>query len=120
LVSHPLSSENSSDYEKLSSGMLFLYINGIACGGVQRGTTDNIHQDNAKGITLQGTSATLEVHEIRAYNSYLTADQVLSLYILNIGNIDSLIAKYESNDIIDSEGNVTVDSLPEDARYVVI
>lgn len=119
-VSHPASQSGSSEYEILNSQMLYLYIDGIMSGGIQRGSTDAIYQSDPANITLKGTDSTLEVYGMRAYNTYLTDSQVLDLFILDIDNVDDLIAKYELNSILDSEGNVTVDSLPDDARYVII
>ncbi|WP_313418838.1 hypothetical protein [Sphingobacterium multivorum] len=119
-VSHPTSVNGSSDYEVLNSQMLYLYIDGIMSGSVQRGNTDSIYQAVPVDITLKGQNATLEVYGMRAYNTYLTDSQVLDLFILDMDNVDDLIAKYNQNAILDNEGNVTVDSLPADARYVII
>lgn len=111
----------ASDYEKENSGMLYLFIDGILTGIAQRGEGDNIYQTGTPArITMQGDSATLDVYTVRAYNNYLTADQVLDIYMLDLNSVEEIIAKYESNAVIDAEGDVTVESLPVGMRYVIV
>ena len=43
-VSFPIATDGSSDYEKENTEMVYLYINGIMSGAVQRGTSDSIYQ----------------------------------------------------------------------------
>ena len=119
-VSHPASTTTSSAYEKLNENMLYLYIDGIMSGGVQRVASDNIYQANPVNITLQGGAAILDVYNVRAYNSYLSPDQILAIYILDKNNLDDILATYNRNAVVDSEGDVTIESLPKDARYVII
>lgn len=120
-VSMPEAGANSSDYEKMKSGMVFLYINGIAVGAAQRETGDNIYQSpSPASITFEGKGSTLDVYNIRCYNNYLTDEQVLSIFMIDLPTVDEILAKYEFNNIIDSEGDITVESLPDGTRYVII
>lgn len=120
-VSMPSATANSSDYEKLHTDMIYLYINGARVGGAQREAGDNIYQSpNPASITLEGNGSTLDVYSIRCYNNYLTADQALALYMIDLPTVEQILAKYEFNNIIDAEGDITVESLPEGTRYMII
>ena len=68
-VSYPKAVANSSDHEKLNTEMVYLYINGIMSGCVQRGTSDNIYQTTPQYIKLGASGATTDVYLIRCYGS---------------------------------------------------
>ncbi|MDM1523853.1 CotH kinase family protein [Empedobacter sp. 225-1] len=120
-VSMPTALSNASEYETVNTDMVFLYINGVLSGGVQRGSGDNIYQTGVPTyITMGNDNAILDVYNTRCYNSYLTHDQVLNIFMLDLSTVDEIMAKYKANAIIDSEGDVTVESLPDGARYVII
>lgn len=120
IVSFPEYTDGASDYEKQNSNMLYLYINGIIVGGVQRGDSDNIYQASAQNITLGSDSATLDVYLIRAWNNFLTDSQVLSCYILDQDSVDDLLSLYNENDILDDNGEISVDSVQDGTRCVII
>ena len=119
-VSFPKSSDGSSDYEKENTEMVYLYINGIMSGSVQRGTSDSIYQAMASYVEMGSDGATLDVYLMRGYNTFLTDDQMLSCYILDQETADELIDEYNSNDILDDNGNVSVDNVPDGMRVVII
>lgn len=119
-VSFPKSSDGSSDYEKENTEMVYLYINGIMSGSVQRGTSDSIYQSTPSYINMGADGATLEVYLMRGYNTFLTDDQMLSCYILDQETVDELIDEYNSNDILDDNGNVSVENIPDGMRVVIV
>lgn len=119
-VSFPQSKSESSEYEKNNSEMVYLYINGVMCAGVQRGPTDSVYQATPMPIKIGSTKATIDVNSIRAYNTFLTDDQVLALYILGQPKVDDLIAEYKQNDVLNSEGDISVESAPAGLRVVII
>lgn len=119
-VSFPSSGDLSSSYEKENTDMLYLYINGIMSGAVQRASSDTIYQTNPKNIEFGSDKATLDVYTIKAYSDYLTDTQVLDSYILNQNSIDDIFTKYEENNVIDINGNVSVDTVPNGMRYIII
>lgn len=119
-VSFPKSSDGSSDYEKENTEMVYLYINGIMSGSVQRGTSDSIYQSIPSYINMGAEGATLDVYLMRGYNTFLTDDQMLSCYILDQETVDELIDEYNSNDILDDNGNVSVDNVPDGMRVVIV
>ena len=119
-VSFPKSTDGSSDYEKRNTEMVYLYINGIMSGSVQRSTSDSVYQAIPAYIGLGSDGATTDVYLMRAYGTYLSDSQVLETYMIDQDSADGMMALYESNDVIDENGNVTVDSVPEGMRYIII
>lgn len=119
-VAYPKAGAQSTADEKLNDGMLYLYVNGIMSGGVQRGASDGIYQGTPQYVTMGSNDCTLDVYSMRAYNTYLTDSQMLDAYMLDLGGADELIAKYGENDVLDQNGEITVDSLPEGLPYIII
>lgn len=119
-VSFPKSASGSSEYEKLNTEMVYLYINGIMSGSVQRSASDIIYQSDPQFVTMGADGATLDVYLLRAYNTYLSDSQVLDCYMIDQDSVDDMFALYESNNVIDDNGNVTVDSVPDGMRYIII
>lgn len=119
-VSFPKSADGSSDYEKLNSEMVYLFINGIMSGSVQRATSDSVYQATPSYIELGADGATTDVYLMRAYNMYLSDSQVLECYMVDQEDSDTMMTLYENNDVIDENGNVTVDSVPDGMRYIII
>lgn len=119
-VSFPKSVDLSSEYEKQNTEMVYLYINGIMSGSVQRPTSDSIYQGEPSYIELGAEGATIDVYSMRAYDSYLSDSQVLDCYLIGLDSVDELIQKYNENNVIDDNGNVTVDNVPDGMRYVIV
>ena len=119
-VSFPKSTDGSSDYEKRNTEMVYLYINGIMSGSVQRSTSDSVYQASPAHIELGSDGATTDVYLMRAYDTYLSDSQVLETYMIDQDSAERMMALYESNDVIDENGNVTVDSVPDGMRYIII
>lgn len=119
-VSFPKSASGSSEYEKLNTEMVYLYINGIMSGSVQRSASDSIYQSDPQFVTMGADGATLDVYLLRAYKTYLSDSQVLDCYMIDQDSVDDMFALYESNNVIDDNGNVTVDSVPDGMRYIII
>lgn len=100
--------------------MVYLYINGIMSGSVQRATSDSIYQASPAYIELGSDGATTDVYLIRAYDTYLSDSQVLETYMIDQDSSDMMMSMYESNNVIDENGNVTVDSVPDGMRYIIV
>ncbi len=119
-VSFPKAYEGSSDYEKKNTEMVYLYINGIMSGSVQRSTSDSVYQSTPQNITMGAIGATLDVYLVRAYNNYLSDAQVLDCYMVDQNSADELISLYNRNNVIDENGNVTTESVPKGMRYIIV
>ena len=83
-VSFPKSTDGSSDYEKLNTEMVYLYINGIMSGSVQRATSDSVYQATPSYIGLGADGATTDV--------YLMPSGTLSTVTLPLSSITSLLS----------------------------
>lgn len=119
-VAYPKATAQSTDAEKLNDNMLYLYVNGIMSGAVQRGASDSIYQADPQNITMGTDGCRTDVYSMRAYSTYLTDAQMLDAYIIDLGGADELLEKYEENNVLDGNGGITVDSLPEGLPYIVI
>ena len=119
-VSFPEYTDGASEYEKQNSNMLYLYINGIIVGGVQRGESDNIYQAVPQYISMGSDGATLDVYLMRAWDTFLTDAQMLSCYILDQDAVDDLLNLYNENDVLDDSGDISVESVKDGMRVVVI
>lgn len=120
-VSFPIASTDSGEDTKLNSNMLYLYIDGVMSGCVQKGATgDSIYQVTPQNITMGSEYCTLDVYSMRAYTAQLTDNQMFDAYIIDLGDADSLLSKYNSNNILDSEGKISVSSLTDELPYIII
>ncbi|MFT0206128.1 hypothetical protein ACMSFV_19735 [Bacteroides thetaiotaomicron] len=119
-VAYPKAGAQSTEDEKLNDNMLYLYVNGIMSGSVQRGASDSIYQDFPQYIAMGSDSCTLDVYSMRAYTVYLTDSQMLDAYMMDLGGADELVGKYEENNVLDGNGEISVDSLPDNLPYIII
>lgn len=119
-VSHPQSTVDSTEDAKLNDSMVFLYINGIMSGGVQRSKSDGIYQDNPQFITIGSDECSIDVYGMRSYSVALTDAQMLDAHIIDLSTVDELIDTYNKNNVLDGNGKITVDSLPVDIPYMVV
>ena len=119
-VSFPKSADGSSEYEKLNTEMVYLYINGIMSGSVQRSASDSVYQASPAYIELGADGATTDVYLMRAYDTYLSDSQVLETYMIDQDSAEGMMTLYEANNVIDENGNVTVDSVPDGMRYLIV
>ena len=120
IVAFPKVTGQSTPYERVNERMLYLYINGIMSGAVQRGGSDSIYQEHPQPITLGSNFCTLDVYSVRAYSSYLTDSQMLDAYMLDLANSEEMLTTYRENDILDMNGEISVESLPSDMPYIIV
>lgn len=119
-VAYPHANSQSTDKEKENDNMLHLYVNGILSGSVQRGSGDSIYQNDPNNIKIGSDTCTVDVYNIRAYSNYLTETQMLELFISDLNSVEEVLAKYKYNDILDDNGNISLDKLPDYLPYVII
>lgn len=105
---------------KNENRLILIYINGIASGVVQYSEDDLFSQRNPVDIVLGADGITLDIYNIRIYNSNLTRYQVLNNWIADTQNITEMIRRYEHNDIYDEYGQVVIDKLPNDLPYFLL
>lgn len=98
-----------TSYDKVNSNRIYLYINGIICGTVARPSTDSIYQETPSNIVIQSKYCTLDVFSIRIYDQQLSDEQMFDAYLVDLNNAEMLANEYTSNNVLDFNGNVSVE-----------
>lgn len=107
--------------EKRSGNKLLLcYINGIMSGACIYSDDDDFSQINPVNITIGSNECTTDIYCIRVYDNDLTRYQVLDNWIADTQNGNLRKDRYERNNIYDSYGKITIDTLKKDVPYLVI
>ena len=106
-VSYPTARPDSTEDERLNSGMMYLFIDGGNVGGVQKESGDSVRQARPTEIVIGSDKCHVEVFSMRGYTNYLTSDQMHDAHMLDLGDVDALMKEYAENDILDDKGNVT-------------
>lgn len=120
VVSYPTATQSSNTDLKVNTDIIYLYINGVMSGSVQRSSNDSIYQTDPQNIVLSSSGCTLDVYSIRVYNTHLTDEQMFSSYIIDLGTAEELEDAYNKNDILDSNGNISVSSVYGKIPYIIV
>jgi hypothetical protein len=100
--------------------MCYIYVDGIISGGVVKTAANEIYQVEPTDITLQANGCELEVYAIRAYTTELTDDQMFSCHLIDLVNSEAIAMEYEQNDVLDLNGNITVEKVKGKIPYIII
>ena len=119
-VSFPKANDNSSEYGVNNSNMCYVYVDGIISGGIVKTAANEIYQVEPTDITLQASGCELEVYAIRAYTTELTDDQMFSCHLIDLVNSEAIATEYEQNDVLDLNGNITVEKVRGKIPYIII
>lgn len=119
-VSFPTATENSSEYGKNNSNMCYIYVDGVISGGALKSTANEIYQIDPTDITLQASGCELEVYSMRAYTTELTDDQMFSCHLIDLVNSEAIAVEYEQNDVLDLNGDITIDKVRGKIPYLLI
>ena len=106
-VSYPTARPDSTEDERLNSGMMYLFIDGGNVGAVQKESGDSVRQARPTEIVIGSDKCHVEIFSMRGYTNYLTADQMHDAHMLDLGDVNALMKEYAENDILDDKGNVT-------------
>lgn len=106
-------------------GIAMLFINGVLSRA--NTYTDHLRQNTPVGITIDSDKADVKVRSLRYYRTPLTADEVLSNYIidrptaLQIQSAHTKNAVGDSNNTTDTDGNIAInhDALISKGRGVL-
>ena len=126
LVIEPL----SSSYNRF----VYIYINGISSGVVQYPSSDIFIQTNPKNISIGSTSGTVDIYNIRIYDTVLDSYTILINYLADLDNYDSKISILKRNNVYNESSTdvdmtkvlnnlkipclVIVGTLPVDKKYL--
>ena len=120
-VSFPVASADATDYEKTNSSMLYLYVDGVISGGILRGPVDQVYQSKPAKIVLAPIGkCTIDLFAVRCYNRALTDAEMLNTYLIDLIDPEVLTEKFLENNILNSEGNISVENLPKYLPYMII
>lgn len=92
---------------KKAKPLITTYINGIPVGMTYYETTDQIHAPGAE-LICDSSYATIDIYNIRAYSRILTGIEVINNYIATCGSNELKISKFESNNLVDENGNLNI------------
>lgn len=106
-VSYPAARADSTANERINSNMMFIFINGGNVGGVQKENGDSVRQARPMDIVVGSDKCHTEVFSMRGYTNYLTDEQMLAAYMLDLGDVNALTKEYNDNDVLDEQGNIT-------------
>ena len=90
--------------------LIYIYVNGAACGAAGYGSTSEFAAD--KFIRIAGTSQVeIKLRHIRIYNTALDANQILNNYMLYRNTFSEMKEIYDRNDIVTNEGKFNMDAI---------
>lgn len=84
------------------------YVNGVLSGIAQYDNSDNFQQGTPVGITLNEGKEEIDIYTIRAYDIALSSRQILNNYICDLTDVAEKIAKYQSNNVYDIYGSISM------------
>lgn len=107
--------------EKLAEHrLLFIYINGIMSGVVQYAPDDNFAQTTPTDIVIGSNDCITDIYSIRIYDNDLTRHQILENWIADTQNVNTMLERYEHNNVYNEYGAVVIDKLPNDLPYMIL
>lgn len=106
--------------KRAENRLLLIYINGIMSGVVQYPETDDFSQRTPVGISIGSNDCTIDLYCIRVYDNDLTRHQVLTNWIADTQDAETMLARYIHNDVYDEYGQIVISKLPTDLPYMII
>lgn len=94
-----------------SNRLIKTYVNGVLSGIAQYGLQDNFQQASPVGITINENREEIDVYSIRVYKQALSSRQILNNYIYDITDVTEKLAKFQSNNVYDVYGNISLAKL---------
>lgn len=106
--------------KRAENRLLSIYINGIMSGVAQYPDDDDFSQVDPVGISIGSNDCTTDIYCIRIYNSNLSRYQILDNWIADTQNIETMIERYNRNNIFDDYGNIAANKLPNYLPYMIL
>lgn len=100
--------------------LLFIYINGIMSGVVRYAPEDDFAQLNPENIIIGSDECITDIYSIRIYDNDLTRHQILENWIADTQNVNTMLERYEHNNVYNEYGAVVIDKLPNDLPYLIV
>lgn len=107
--------------QKISEDNLILvFVNGIPSGVVQYLDSEQFAQGTPVDISIGSSLCATDIYCIRVYDNDLTRKQILNNYIADIRDVDTMIAKFDRNNVYDGDSsNIVISKLPTNLPYFI-
>lgn len=99
--------------------LMELYVNGNRAGADIYDNSYYFRQDTPAGITIDSSSADVELKNIRIYNRALSDDEILDNRMVDADSSDDMMRLYEENDILGDTDTVDMDKLRAKGKGVL-
>lgn len=106
--------------KRAENRLLSIYINGTMSGVVQYPADDDFAQSEPVGISIGSNECTTDIYCIRVYSNNLSRYQILDNWIADTQNVETLLERYNRNNIFDDYGNITTSKIPSYLPYMVL
>ncbi|MDR2146066.1 MAG: CotH kinase family protein [Tannerella sp.] len=100
--------------------LILLYLNGIMSGAQVYSVNDDFSQASPVNITIGSPLATVDLYNIRAYNTELNAMQILNNYIADLANVAKKLAVFDRNQVYDSTGDIVYSEIVQQIPCMTI
>ena len=118
-VSITFAVENNGSNGKDGNRLIFIYINGIPSGVIQYPASDDFAQIHPTGITIGSNQGTIDVYNIRVYNTYLSGAQILRNWIADTEDVTEMLDRYDRNNIYNAAGKIDFTKLKSNLPYAI-
>lgn len=102
---------------------MVLWLDGIPCRVELYDGSDNFTQTKPVGITIGSADCDVIVYRMKSYMMNLTDDEILDNFIADAKNAETMVDRYNRNDIVNVSGELEPDLLAEkcpDLRVIKI
>jgi len=87
------------------------YLDGVLTSTNVYATDDNFTQANKKKIVIGSADCDVYIYMVKAYETYLTADNHIENFIADAPNAQEMVLRYERNDILADNGEISYEKL---------
>ena len=94
-----------------ATSYIMTYEDGVGARPLIYNNSQRLYQYNPVPITIGSDDCDVHIYRMKAYSSSLTDSNILSNFIADSLDSDTMIARYERNQIYDENGNLTPDSV---------
>ena len=106
--------------KRAENRLIYCYINGVMSGTVQYPQDDDFAQTTPVDISIGSNDCTIDLYCIRVYDNDLTRFQMLNNWIADTQDVDTMLDRYQHNNVFDAYGSIVISQLPKDLPYLVL
>lgn len=98
--------------------LLYCYINGILSAVIQYPDNDDFSQPSAVDISLGNGKCTLDIYNIRVYDTALSSDDIVKNWIADTQDTGLMLDRFNRNNVMEDK-RIVIDKLPRDLPYLI-